>query len=58
MSSIHCHVDYYFIFCLEFVTLMLGGGSEAENAKERLKEKLPIIKTIATEFKKINPEKS
>ncbi|KAI4458328.1 e3 ufm1-protein ligase 1 [Holotrichia oblita] len=42
----------------EFVTLMLGGGSETENAKERLKEKLPIIKRIATEFKKINPEKS
>lgn len=37
---------------------MLGGGSEAENAREKLKEKVPLIKTIANEFKKPGTEKS
>lgn len=36
----------------EFVTLMLGGGTEAESAKEKLKEKMSVIKTIANEFKR------
>ncbi|CAH1967525.1 unnamed protein product [Acanthoscelides obtectus] len=41
----------------DFVTLMLSGGSEVENAKEKLKEKLPVIKSIANEFKKAGSEK-
>lgn len=31
---------------------MLSGGSEVENAKEKLKEKSLIIKKIANEFKR------
>lgn len=34
------------------MTLMLGGGEEAENAKEQLKERMPVIKNIANEYKK------
>ncbi|KAG5873898.1 hypothetical protein JTB14_005509 [Gonioctena quinquepunctata] len=42
----------------DFVTLMLSGGSEAENAKEKLKEKVSVIKSIANDFKKPGTEKS
>ncbi|KAJ8921680.1 hypothetical protein NQ315_010589 [Exocentrus adspersus] len=42
----------------DFVTLMLSAGSEAENAKEKLKEKVTTIKNIANEFKKPGVEKS
>ncbi|XP_050309161.1 E3 UFM1-protein ligase 1 homolog [Anthonomus grandis grandis] len=35
----------------DFITLMLSNGSEAENAKEKLKEKKDLIKQIASEFK-------
>ncbi|CAH1114383.1 unnamed protein product [Psylliodes chrysocephalus] len=42
----------------DFVTLMLSGGSEAENAKEKLKEKVSTIKKIANDFKKPGTEKS
>ncbi|XP_076251974.1 UFM1 specific ligase 1 [Rhynchophorus ferrugineus] len=42
----------------DFVTLMLSNGSEAENAKEKLKEKVQTIKGIATEFKKTQIEKT
>ncbi|XP_066143344.1 E3 UFM1-protein ligase 1 homolog [Euwallacea fornicatus] len=35
----------------DFVTLMLSNGSEAENAREKLKEKMPVIRKIATEYK-------
>ncbi|XP_060525189.1 E3 UFM1-protein ligase 1 homolog [Cylas formicarius] len=41
----------------DFVTLMLGNGSEAENAKEKLKEKVNIVKKIANEYKKSINEK-
>lgn len=37
---------------------MLSGGSEAENAKEKLKEKVSTIKKIANDFKKPGTEKS
>jgi len=40
------------------VTLMLSGGSEAENAKEQLKEKISVIKAIANEYKKTSGDKS
>lgn len=40
------------------VTLMLSGGTEAENAKEQLKEKISVIKKIANEYKKTSGEKS
>lgn len=43
---------------LDFVTLMLSGGSEAESAKEKLKEKMTTIKRIANDFKKPGAEKS
>uniref|UniRef100_A0A6P7GGM9 E3 UFM1-protein ligase 1 homolog n=1 Tax=Diabrotica virgifera virgifera TaxID=50390 RepID=A0A6P7GGM9_DIAVI len=42
----------------DFVTLMLSEGSEAENAKEKLKEKVPVVKKIANEYKKPGSEKS
>ncbi|KAJ8962408.1 hypothetical protein NQ318_018392 [Aromia moschata] len=42
----------------DFVTLMLSAGSEAESAKEKLKEKMPTIKSIANDFKKPGAEKS
>ncbi|CAG9822394.1 unnamed protein product [Phaedon cochleariae] len=42
----------------DFVTLMLGGGSEVESAKEKLKEKIPAVKNIANEYKKPGIEKS
>ncbi|RZC36650.1 E3 UFM1-protein ligase 1 -like [Asbolus verrucosus] len=42
----------------DFVTLMLSGGTEAENAKEKLKEKMSVIKNIANEFKKPGADKS
>ncbi|XP_056648956.1 E3 UFM1-protein ligase 1 homolog [Diorhabda sublineata] len=42
----------------DFVTLMLSGGSEAESAKEKLKEKVPMIKKLANEYKKPVNEKS
>lgn len=42
----------------DFVTLMLSGGSEAESAKEKLKEKVPTIKKLANEYKKPVNEKS
>jgi hypothetical protein len=42
----------------DFVTLMLSGGTEAENAKEKLKEKMQVVKNIANEFKKPGTEKS
>ncbi|EEZ97941.1 E3 UFM1-protein ligase 1 homolog [Tribolium castaneum] len=42
----------------DFVTLMLSGGSEAESAKEKLKEKIQTVKNIANEFKKPGAEKS
>ncbi|KAF7284282.1 hypothetical protein GWI33_022272 [Rhynchophorus ferrugineus] len=42
----------------DFVTLMLSNGSEAENAKEKLMEKVQTIKGIATEFKKTQIEKT
>ncbi|KAF2900325.1 hypothetical protein ILUMI_05860 [Ignelater luminosus] len=42
----------------DMVTLMLSGGSEAENAKEQLKEKISVIKKIANEYKKTSGEKS
>lgn len=32
---------------------MLGGGDDAESAKEQLKEKLPLVKNIANEYKKV-----
>lgn len=48
----------FYSFVSDFVTLMLSGGSEAENAKERLKEKMSTIKIIANDYKKMNPEKS
>lgn len=35
----------------DFVTLMLCEGSEAENAREKLKEKMQTIKNIANEYK-------
>ncbi|CAG9858858.1 unnamed protein product [Phyllotreta striolata] len=41
----------------DFVTLMLSGGSEAENAKEKLKEKASAVKKIANDFKKPGAEK-
>ncbi|VEN49343.1 unnamed protein product [Callosobruchus maculatus] len=41
----------------DFVTLMLSGGSEVENAKEKLKEKLALIKRIANDFKRAGSEK-
>lgn len=37
---------------------MLGGGPEAENAKEKLLEKHIVIKNIANEFKKSGADKS
>ncbi|XP_023030297.2 UFM1 specific ligase 1 [Leptinotarsa decemlineata] len=42
----------------DFVTLMLSGGSESESAKEKLKERMSIIKSIANDFKKPGSEKS
>lgn len=36
---------------------MVSGGSEAENAKEKLKEKMFTIKAIANDFKKHSVEK-
>lgn len=42
----------------DFVTLMLSNGSEAENAKEKLKEKVQVIKTLANEYRKPSSEKS
>lgn len=44
-------------FVADFVTLMLSSESEAENAKEKLKEKLPIIVKMANEYKKPGAEK-
>ncbi|KAJ3665830.1 hypothetical protein Zmor_001299 [Zophobas morio] len=41
----------------DFVTLMLSGGTEAENAKEKLKEKIQVVKNIANDFKKPGTEK-
>lgn len=32
---------------------MLNNGSEAENIREDLKEKLPSIKSIAVDYKKV-----
>jgi hypothetical protein len=46
------------ILFADFVTLMLSGGTEAENAKEKLKEKMQVVKNIANEFKKPGTEKS
>lgn len=41
------------MFCFsDLVTLMLGGGDEAENAKEQLKDKIGVIRDIANAFKK------
>lgn len=40
------------------VTLTSGSEDEVENAKERLNEKMPKIKSIAHDFKKISAEKS
>lgn len=37
---------------------MLGGGPDSENAKEKLVEKLSVIKNMANEFKKPGAEKS
>ncbi|CAG9768720.1 unnamed protein product [Ceutorhynchus assimilis] len=42
----------------DFVTLMLSNGSEAENAKEKLKEKMQFIKNIANEYKSTSGEKA
>lgn len=42
----------------DFVTLMLSNGSESENAKEKLKEKIPIIKSLANEYKLVGADKS
>lgn len=42
---------------VDFVTLMLSGGTEAESAKEKLKEKVNVIKNVANEFKKPGTEK-
>lgn len=36
----------------DLVTIMLGGGAEAENAKDQLAEKILVIKNIASEYKK------
>lgn len=40
------------------VGMVLGGGSDVETAKERLREKMPAIKKIAADFKKSAGEKS
>lgn len=37
---------------------MLSNGTEAENAKEKLMEKMSDIKAIANEYKKVVGEKS
>ncbi|KAF5301590.1 hypothetical protein FQR65_LT08895 [Abscondita terminalis] len=37
----------------DLVMLMLNSGTEAENAKEQLKEKMSLIKNIANDFKKV-----
>ncbi|KAB0802921.1 hypothetical protein PPYR_05107 [Photinus pyralis] len=42
----------------DLVTIMLNGGSEAESAKDQLKERMPSIKKIANEFKKSVSDKS
>ncbi|XP_044761553.1 E3 UFM1-protein ligase 1 homolog [Coccinella septempunctata] len=42
----------------DYVTLMLSGGSEEENVRQKLKEMIPIIRNIANEFKKPTSEKS
>ncbi|KAK5650317.1 hypothetical protein RI129_001346 [Pyrocoelia pectoralis] len=42
----------------DLVTLMLSGGSEAENAKDLLRERMTTVKKIANEFKKLSSEKS
>lgn len=39
-------------FVSDLVTLMLGGGDDAESAREQLKEKIGVIKNIANDFKK------
>lgn len=53
------YLDGFIVVCFsDFVTLMLSGGTEAESAKEKLKEKMTTIKNIANEFKKPGSEKS
>lgn len=42
----------------DMVGMVLGGGSDVETAKERLREKMPAIKKIAADFKKSAGEKS
>lgn len=42
----------------DLVILMLNGGAEAENAKEKLMETMPSIKMLANEYKKPPGEKS
>lgn len=48
-----CFIVNCVIGVSDLVTLMLGGGDEAESAKEQLKEKLPLIKNIANQYKKV-----
>ncbi|KAL1513364.1 hypothetical protein ABEB36_002783 [Hypothenemus hampei] len=42
----------------DFVTLMLSNGSEAENAREKLKEKMQTVKNLASEYKLSSHEKT
>ncbi|KAL3280114.1 hypothetical protein HHI36_017620 [Cryptolaemus montrouzieri] len=42
----------------DYIGLMLSGGSEEENVRQKLKEMVPSIRTIANDFKKPSAEKS
>lgn len=48
----------YVVFVSDYVSLMLSGGSEEENVREKLKELVPSVRNIANEFKKPQIEKS
>lgn len=47
-------VNIFICICFfsDLVTIMLGGGAEADNAKDQLREKMEIVKNIANEYKK------
>lgn len=55
--EVHGANVYIFLAFADLVTLMLAGGTEAENAKEELKEKMSAIKTIANDYKKSSEKK-
>lgn len=58
-GCITCGLFYtsFYLFT-DMVGMVLGGGSDVETAKERLREKMPAIKKIAADFKKSAGEKS